>query len=76
MTGHEKAATTLNHGELPYPRGTLVLDSISERTGLLMGVVEERLKSNGKLVKSQAFMAPEGGGIEWDVPLDRITAVR
>lgn len=72
MTKYEKPATTLSHGRLPYPRGTLVLDALSERTGLLMGVVEERLKVSGELVRSQAFMAPEGGGIEWDVPLERV----
>ncbi|MFF8435087.1 hypothetical protein [Streptomyces bacillaris] len=72
MTQHEKPATTLNHGALPYPRGTLVMDTVSERTGLLVGVIEERYKSNGKLHKSQAFMVPEGGGIEWDVPLERV----
>ncbi|MFG2405453.1 hypothetical protein ACGFR8_14160 [Streptomyces brevispora] len=75
MTEYEKPATTLGHGRLPYPRGTLVLDIVSERTGLLMGVVEERLKVSGKLVKSQAFMVPEGGGLEWDVPLERVRPV-
>lgn len=75
MTGFEKPATTLSHGALPYPRGTLVVDTISERTGLLVGVIEERYKSNGKLHKSQAFMVPEGGGIEWDVPLERVRPV-
>ncbi|TYR63214.1 hypothetical protein FY004_18035 [Streptomyces parvus] len=65
----------LSQGELPYPRGTLVMDTISERSGLLVGVIEERYKSNGKLHKSQAFMVPEVGGIEWDVPLDRIKPV-
>ncbi|MER6190576.1 hypothetical protein [Streptomyces cyaneofuscatus] len=73
MTQQQKPATTLNHGALPYPRGTLVMDTVSERTGRLVGVIEERYKSNGKLHKSQAFMTPEGGGIEWDVPLERIT---
>ncbi|QGZ52945.1 hypothetical protein GPZ77_14915 [Streptomyces sp. QHH-9511] len=65
----------LGHGPLPYPRGTLVMDTISERTGRLMGVIEERLKSNDKLISSQAFLMPEGGGIEWDVPLERIKPV-
>ncbi|MFE4863120.1 hypothetical protein [Streptomyces sp. NPDC056670] len=32
------------YGELPYPRGTLVRDTVSKRTGLLTGVVKERLK--------------------------------
>lgn len=67
--------TMLSHGELPYPKGTLVMDTISERTGHLVGVIEERLKSNGKLVSRQAFMLPEGGGLEWDVPLGRIRPV-
>lgn len=75
MTGFEKPTTTLSHGALPYPRGTLVVDTISERAGLLVGVIEERYKSNGKLHKSQAFMVPEGGDIEWDVPLERVRPV-
>ena len=75
MIGFEKPPTTLSHGKLPYPRGTLVMDTISERTGLLMGILEERLKESGKLVSQQAFMVPEGGGIEWDAPLDRVRPV-
>ncbi|MFJ4961778.1 hypothetical protein EES43_23405 [Streptomyces sp. ADI96-02] len=75
MTGFEKSATTLSHGALPYPRGTLVVDTISERTGLLVGVLEERLKDSGKVVSRQAFMRPQGGGQEWDVPLDRVQPV-
>ncbi|WP_018554280.1 hypothetical protein [Streptomyces sp. SID4913] len=50
-----------------------MVDTISARTGLLMGVLEKRLKQNGKLIRSQAFMVPPGGGTEWDVPLERIT---
>jgi hypothetical protein len=72
VTGHEKPPTMLSHGELPYPRGTLVVDTISERTGLLMGVLDERLKKSGELVSRQAFVVPEGGGLEWDVPLERV----
>ncbi|WP_327176374.1 hypothetical protein OG599_14420 [Streptomyces sp. NBC_01335] len=75
MTGYEQPQTMLGHGPLPYPRGTLVVDALSGRTGLLMGVVEERLKGSGKVVGRQAFMLPEGGGLEWDVPLDRIRPV-
>ncbi|MDK1472096.1 hypothetical protein QNO07_01410 [Streptomyces sp. 549] len=52
-----------------------MVDTISKRTGLLVGVIEECFKSNGKLHKSQAFMVPEGGGIEWDVPLERVRPV-
>ncbi|MEU7649225.1 hypothetical protein [Streptomyces huasconensis] len=76
MNAAEKPATTLGHGDLPYPRGTLVRDTISERTGLLTGILEERLKESGKLVSRQAFMVPEGGGVEWDAPLDRIRPVK
>ncbi|WP_328719159.1 hypothetical protein OHT52_06350 [Streptomyces sp. NBC_00247] len=72
---NEKPPTTLSHGALPYPVGTLVEDTISERTGHLVGVVEERLKEGGRVVSRQAFMRPQGGGIEWDVPLDRIRPV-
>ncbi|MEU1124163.1 hypothetical protein ABZ371_11490 [Streptomyces sp. NPDC005899] len=75
MNGCERPATPLGHGELPYPRGTLVRDTISERTGLLTGVLEERLKKSGKLVSRQAFMVPEGGGLEWEAPLDRVRPV-
>lgn len=75
MTQHQKPATTLHHGELPWPRETLVMDTISERTGHLVGVIEERLKEGGRLVSRQAFMRPQGGGIEWDVPLSRIRPV-
>ncbi|MFD5764619.1 hypothetical protein ACFWIN_02170 [Streptomyces sp. NPDC127049] len=75
MTAYKEPETMLGHGPLPYPRGTLMMDIISERTGLLMGVIEERLKSDDKLIRSQAFLVPEGGGIEWDVPLERIKPV-
>ncbi|MEU7042744.1 hypothetical protein AB0A77_17000 [Streptomyces varsoviensis] len=51
------------------------MDKISERTGLLVWVQEERTKEQNRLVKSQAFMQPPGGGIEWDVPLERIVRV-
>ncbi|MEU6485673.1 hypothetical protein [Streptomyces sp. NPDC046887] len=75
MTAFERLATTLCHGDLPFPRGTLVMDTISERTGHLVGALEERTREGGKLVSRQAFMRPEGGGIEWDVPLERIRLV-
>ena len=65
-------ATMISHGKLPYPAGSLVMDTVSERTGHLMGVVEERTKEGNKLVSRQAFMRPVGGGPEWDVPLERI----
>jgi len=65
---------TIGHAELPYPRGTLVEDSVSERTGYLMGVIEKRNK-DGRLIGRQAYMRPKGGGLEWDVPLDRIRPV-
>ncbi|WP_338137534.1 hypothetical protein [Streptomyces anulatus] len=51
------------------------MDTVSERTGRLVGVIEERYKSNGKLHKRQAFMVSKGGDTEWDVPLDRIKPV-
>ncbi|MFD5784089.1 hypothetical protein [Streptomyces sp. NPDC126933] len=75
MGYQEQPPTMLGHGKLPYPAGTLVVDTISERTGHLVGVIEERSKESGKVVSAQAFMRPEGGGIEWDVPLDRIEPV-
>lgn len=72
MTAHEKPPTMLGHGELPYPAGTLMVDTVSERTGRLVGVIEERLKESGKVISRRAFLRPEGGGREWDVPIDRI----
>jgi len=75
MTGYGKPATTLTHGNLPYPAGTLMVDTVSERTGHLVGVIEERTKEGNKVVSRQAFMRPEGGGIEWDVPLERVRPV-
>jgi hypothetical protein len=66
----------LSHGELPYPVGTLMVDTISQRTGQLVGVIEERLKESGKVVSRQAFLRPEGGGTEWEVPLTRIKIAR
>ncbi|GAA3004622.1 hypothetical protein [Streptomyces fulvorobeus] len=73
--GFEKPPTMLSHGKLPYPAGTLVADTTSERTGHLVGVIEERTKDGGRVVSCQAFMRPQGGGLEWDVPLDRIKPV-
>ncbi|MFG2650129.1 hypothetical protein [Streptomyces sp. NPDC048436] len=75
MTRNENPPTMLSHGKLPYPVGTLVEDTVSERTGHLVGVIEERTKEGQKLVSRQAFMRPEGGGLEWDVPLERVKPV-
>ncbi|WP_405506889.1 hypothetical protein OG323_09030 [Streptomyces cyaneofuscatus] len=72
---HEKPPTMLSHGKLPWPRETLVMDTISERTGHLVGVIEERTKDGNRVVSRQAFMRPQGGGLEWDVPLERIKPV-
>ncbi|MEU4173708.1 hypothetical protein [Streptomyces sp. NPDC026589] len=59
---HEKPQTMLSHGTLPYPAGTLVEDTISERTGHLVGVIEERTKDSGRVVSRHAFMRPVAGG--------------
>jgi hypothetical protein len=75
MTQTEKPRTMLSHAELPYPAGTLVVDTTSERTGELVGVIEERLKETGRVVSQTAYMRPRGGGIEWDVPLEDIRPV-
>ncbi|MFC9808478.1 hypothetical protein [Streptomyces griseoaurantiacus] len=75
MTIYEKPPTMLSHGELPYPAGTLVEDTAHQRTGELVGVIEERAKGTGKLLKRTAYVRPTGGGIEWDVPLARIRPV-
>ncbi|MBQ0825225.1 hypothetical protein J5Y05_01665 [Streptomyces sp. RG38] len=65
----------LSHGELPYPRGTLVEDTQHGRTGELVGVIEERVKKDNRLISRTAFLRPEGGGTEWDVPLQHIRPV-
>jgi len=52
------------------------MDTISKRTGLLMGVLEERTRKTQTVVSQQAFLVPEGGGLEWDVPLSRIEPVQ
>ncbi|WP_234354828.1 hypothetical protein [Streptomyces sp. NRRL WC-3618] len=72
MTPYDKPPTMLSHGELPYPPGTLVEDTRHDRTGELVGVIEERLKESGKLLSRTAYVRPKGGGIEWDAPLARI----
>ncbi|MBW8736020.1 MAG: hypothetical protein JF621_02410 [Streptomyces turgidiscabies] len=71
----EKPPTMLSHGELPYPAGTLVEDTISERTGELVGLVEEHTKEGRKLIRQTAFLRPRGGGMEWEVPLARVRPV-
>ncbi|MGW5446625.1 hypothetical protein [Streptomyces asiaticus] len=68
----EKPPTVLNHGDLPYPKGTLVEDTETGCTGELQGVIEERVKGTGKLFSQTAYMRPRGGGLEWEAPLDRI----
>ncbi|MCQ8832452.1 hypothetical protein [Streptomyces malaysiensis] len=68
----EKPPTVLSHGDLPYPKGTLVEDVETGRTGELQGVIEERVKGTGKLLSQTAFMRPRGGGLEWEAPLNRI----
>ncbi|WP_328771929.1 hypothetical protein [Streptomyces sp. NBC_00286] len=75
MAQTDKPPTMLSHGELPYPAGTLVMDTISERKGELVGVIEERVKQTGRVVSQMAHMRPRGGGIEWDAPLERIQPV-
>ncbi|MFF5143190.1 hypothetical protein ACFY6U_26240 [Streptomyces sp. NPDC013157] len=72
MTRVEKPATTLDHGTLPYPQGTLVEDRTSGRTGELQGVIEERLKDTGRVISRTAYIRPRGGGIEWGTPLDHV----
>ncbi|MBZ3906593.1 hypothetical protein [Streptomyces griseiscabiei] len=75
MSALEKPPTTLSHGELPYPRGTLVEDTERHWTGELVGVIEERVKESGKLLSRTAYLRPRGGGIEWDAPLAHIRPV-
>ncbi|AQA15486.1 MULTISPECIES: hypothetical protein [Streptomyces] len=68
----QKPPTVLSHGDLPYPKGTLVEDAETGQTGELQGVIEERVKGTGKLFSQTAYMRPRGGGFEWEAPLDRI----
>ncbi|MFD4124529.1 hypothetical protein ACFXKK_06245 [Streptomyces globisporus] len=75
MTTYEKPPTMLSHGEMPYPAGTLVEDTVHQRTGELVGVIDERIKESGKLLKRTAYVRPTGGGIEWDVPLKHVRPV-
>lgn len=75
MGAVEKPSTTLSHGELPYPHGTLVEDTQHDRMGELVGVIEERMKESGRVVSRTAYMRPRGGGTEWDAPLARIRPV-
>ncbi|MEU9189512.1 hypothetical protein AB0D14_34210 [Streptomyces sp. NPDC048484] len=75
MSQPEKPPTMLSHGELPYPAGTLVEDTQHDRTGELVGVIEERLKDSRKILSRTAYVRPKGGGLEWDVPLDRVKPV-
>jgi len=72
---NEKPPTTLSHGELPYPAGTLVEDTMHERTGELVGVIEEHTKEGRKLICQTAYLRPEGGGMEWETPLAHIRPV-
>ncbi|MEU0741848.1 hypothetical protein [Streptomyces sp. NPDC006134] len=69
---YEKPPATLSHGKLPYPKGTLVVDDETGRTGELQGVIEERAKEGNKLLSRTAYMRPRGGGVEWEAPLNRI----
>ncbi|GAA4680136.1 hypothetical protein GCM10023347_38570 [Streptomyces chumphonensis] len=65
---------TLGHAdELPFPRGTLVHDACTGRTGQLMGVLVERA-DDGQVVSRQAYLRPVGGGREWEAPVVRIQA--
>lgn len=76
MGAVEKPPTMLSHGELPYPHGALVEDTQHDRTGELVGVIEERVKETGGLLSRHAFLRPRGGGLEWDVPLEHIKPVQ
>ncbi|MBQ0825220.1 hypothetical protein J5Y05_01635 [Streptomyces sp. RG38] len=76
MGAVEKPPTMLSHGELPYPYGTLVEDTQHDRTGELVGVIEEHTKKGRKLISRTAFLRPTGGGIEWDVPLESVKPVK
>ncbi|EFL32470.1 predicted protein [Streptomyces viridochromogenes DSM 40736] len=69
---HEEPPTTLSHGELPYPRGTLVEDAETGLRGELQGVIEERTKEANRLISRTAYLRPRGGGVEWETPLNRI----
>lgn len=61
---YEKPPTMLSHGELPDPAGTLVEDTMHERTGELVGVIEERTKEGRKLISQTAYLRPKG--VAWN----------
>ncbi|MGX1130596.1 hypothetical protein RKD49_002786 [Streptomyces glaucescens] len=69
---HEKPPTMLSHGELPYAKGTFVVDDETGLKGELQGVIEERTKEGNKLISRTAYLRPKGGGVEWEAPLNRI----
>ena len=68
----EEPPVLLSHGELPHPRGTLMEDIETGLKGELQGVIEERTKEANRLVSRIAYLRPRGGGVEWEIPLNRI----
>lgn len=50
-------------------------DRVSGRIGELQDVIEERLKEAGRVISRTAYIRPQGGGIEWDTPLDHVRCV-
>ncbi|MGP3967739.1 hypothetical protein [Streptomyces sp. 6N223] len=67
--------TTPMHAKLPWPKGTLVVDTETGLRGHLIAVVTERLKKTDRVVSETAFVRPEGGGVEWSAHLERIKPV-
>lgn len=67
--------TTGHAQRLPHPRGTLVEDSQTGRRGHLMGVLVETHRETRRERSREAFVRPEGGGLEWSAPLERIKPV-
>lgn len=63
---------TLGHAtQLPFPRGTLVHDETTGRVGRLMGVLVETSQS-GQVLTETAYLRPQGGGQEWETPVERV----
>lgn len=73
---HETPPTILGHSRLPYPRGTLMTDTSTNRLGELRDVIEERSKDTGRVLTRTAYLRPRGGGVEWEAPLTVLALVQ
>ncbi|WP_372412046.1 hypothetical protein [Streptomyces luteireticuli] len=71
------AQQDLGLGHQAHPLlGRLVVDTATDRTGVLRAVAPEQVEGPGgrSRMVTRAWLAPEHGGREWTAPVDRITA--